>query len=156
MNDCANFGSQILVAGGIKKKKGTGKKNYADPTRWYAGTGGGSRAWEQAHYLYKYLTEKKKFGKKIMTRSQALRTNTKSGYVEYWKDAEVGDIIFWMRADGKVGHTTFVTFSTPLTNKAETGTRLAAHTGSHYKAYFSYFWKNLSWKKAIRVHPERD
>lgn len=46
-NDCTNFASQCVKAGGLSMTGTSG--NYSDYNNWYGGSGGGSAAWENAH-----------------------------------------------------------------------------------------------------------
>jgi RHS repeat-associated protein len=147
--DCANFGSQILHAGGVKMDKKNG---------WYATKWGCGPNWENANNLYKYLKKKKKWKTASMTRKQAnADSDVYPGheYHSYWRKAKKGDIIFWgSETTGKIQHTTFVLLSKPYNpnNSNPTGTVLAAHTYSTNNTFFYQYFKTFT--KAIRVRPK--
>jgi hypothetical protein len=119
-NDCTNYVSQVLLAGGILMKR-TGKQ---DKGWWYQGLGGPkdqwSFSWSVAHSLYWYLEESK-------SRTFAIG-------VADPRELELGDVICYdFDGDGRWQHTTVVTAfdeqGEPLVN---------AHTENSYHRNWRY------------------
>ncbi|PGM48838.1 hypothetical protein CN946_22895 [Bacillus sp. AFS053548] len=116
-NDCTNFISQCLRAGGIRMvgmpKPGTGW--------WYKNHSNSSYSWRVAHALRRFLP--------------APKTGIKAEEVPSPKDLTLGDIIVYdFEGDGVWNHCTIVVA------KDENGEPLVnAHTVNSRKRYWSYF-----------------
>lgn len=116
-NDCTNFISQCLRAGGVKMngmpKPGTGW--------WYKNYSASSYSWRVAHALRRYLPGSK--------------TGIKAEEVPNQKQLSLGDIILYdFEGDGVWNHCTIVVA------KDENGEPLVnAHTVNSRKRYWSYY-----------------
>lgn len=128
-NDCTNFISQCLRAGGIRMvgmpKPGTGW--------WYRNHSNSSYSWRVAHALRRFLPSPK--------------TGIKAEEVPSPKDLTLGDIIVYdFEGDGVWNHCTIVVA------KDENGEPLVnAHTVNSRKRYWSYydssaFTENIKYK----------
>ncbi|WP_028594002.1 amidase domain-containing protein [Paenibacillus assamensis] len=101
LNDCTNFVSQVLYAGGISMIRNDNfGYDYNDPDNWYyknAFNDPPSHTWGGAHNQYVHFQNHS---------TNVTRAN-------YFQDLKVGDVIHWDTApnDGKfhIGHTTVVT-----------------------------------------------
>ncbi|MEV6758550.1 amidase domain-containing protein [Streptomyces sp. NPDC051214] len=103
-NDCANFASQVLHAGGWPMKHGKGWfQDPADPLVWssnVSGIRGASRTWTQARSLHRYATDP--------ARGQAWKAGLPGDTNDIWK-LRPGDLLFsdWDpngRFDGHIDH----------------------------------------------------
>jgi hypothetical protein len=100
-NDCTNFVSQCLHAGGVQ--------NHFHPTHpWWYKNGKASICWSVAASLYWYIkicTEQNDFGIKAQTISIKGDTNYNSSISEV---LEVGDLIQYRNDENRIQHTAII------------------------------------------------
>ncbi|MFZ7131710.1 MAG: amidase domain-containing protein [Eubacteriales bacterium] len=129
-NDCTNFISQCLKAGGAEN-------DYNKSHPWWYSNGKASICWAVAHSLFWYIrecTEKNKFGIKANT---YYLENNNAYHEKIAGKIQLGDIIQYKNFQDRIQHSTIITAFDPFTKEP----LVCQHT---FEA------KNILWRKNFK------
>lgn len=150
-NDCTNFASQCVKAGGMSMTGNGG--NYSNYNNWYGGSGGGSATWENAHQFRYHWGNVNGTGRKraySMTKVAASEVkpynNTASD--NKWTNSiynvvKPGDIIQYYNPNTNETYHSQVVHRISIEN-GELKVSMAQHTGNGWRNLRDYIRSNCS------------
>lgn len=149
--DCTNFASQCLKAGGMSMTGYGG--NYGNYNNWYAGTGGGSAAWESAHSFRYHWGNVNGTGRKRGYRMTTITSGEIKPYNNATADAKFtnsvynvvkpGDIIQYYNPSSNTTTHSQVVHRTSV-ESGELKVSMAQHTDNGWKNFRAYVRGNVS------------
>lgn len=153
-NDCTNFISQCLRAGGwpLANTALLRSNVYA----WYNGSSSNSHTWDAAHNLWQFICTNSNPSRGSNT-GVVYNGNTSTAYPSY---VSYGDVFFYdWENDGNMNHSsmyvengTDVGVSGRYTGSGYTGALVDCHNNDRYKAIWSLSYYN-SMRTTTRIYP---
>lgn len=131
-NDCTNFVSQCLRAGGCKN-------DYNNARPWWYNSGKSSICWAVAHSLYWYIrtnSAERRFGIKADT---YILTDMNNYAQQIEGKIVLGDIIQYKNFQDKIQHSAVITGFDPFTKEP-----LVSH--------HTYEARNVTWRKVFKQY----